>query len=170
MNRRAMLRLVGAVAVGSLAGCGDGQTDVDASPTTGTPTTGIASPTPTADATDTPAGTAPPTETATATPGSTPQDAAQVITVGESGFRFDPDSFEIAADETVVWIWRGSNHNVVPDDIPEDSTWSGTEGGPSRTYENGHELRFTFETPGSYTYYCAPHRDVGMTGSFTVVE
>lgn len=172
MNRRVMLRLLTTVAVGSLAGCGDGESDGAASPTTAAPGTDAASQTPTATATATPTETATrtgtATEPATGTTSSGSGDVAEVVTVGDGGFRFDPDRFEIAVGETVVWVWRSSNHNVVPNEIPAGSDWDGTAGGPAETYDTGHELRVTFETPGTYTYYCAPHRDVGMRGSFTV--
>lgn len=169
MNRRSLLRLIGVLAVGSIAGCGDGQSeDGPGTPTDAPPPT--ESPTPTRTPTETATEASTETATPTATPTATQRDAAQVVTVGEDGFRFDPDSFEISVGETAVWVWLGSNHNVVPNDIPDDSTWDGTAGGPDETYDSGHEHQFTFETPGSYTYYCNPHRSAGMTGAFSVVE
>lgn len=51
---------------------------------------------------------------------------------------------------------------------PEDSTWSGTPGGDGTTYDTGYVYEYTFEVAGEYEYYCAPHRSLGMTGSFTV--
>lgn len=164
MNRRTFLGAVGVGLVVPLAGCGG---DGEGSPT--------ATPTPEATPTDEPATATPtptPTETATPTPTptATPARADQVVDVADGDFRFAPDSFEIATGQTVLWVWQSSNHNIVPNSIPDGSDWGGTEGGADTTYERGHELASTFTTPGEYTYYCDPHRSAGMTGSFTVVE
>lgn len=94
----------------------------------------------------------------------------QVVEVAAEAFRFTPGSFEIAVGDTVRWVWRDSGHNVRPDNIPDAAEWGGTAGGDSETYAEGHELQHTVEVPGEYSYYCAPHRSLGLRGSFTVVE
>ncbi|WP_248517016.1 plastocyanin/azurin family copper-binding protein [Salinarchaeum laminariae] len=93
-----------------------------------------------------------------------------VVEVAAESFQFTPEQFEITAGQTVRWVWKSGGHNVRPDSIPEGSDWTGTDGGDSDTYPEGHELISTFETPGEYDYYCAPHRSLGLVGSFTVVE
>ncbi|WP_135366017.1 cupredoxin domain-containing protein [Halosimplex halophilum] len=194
MDRRSLLRLGGTALAAAVAGCGgdddtetdDGSgTDGDATPTesptpTETPGTDTLTPSPTAEATptatptDTPdsAGTptASPTPTETPTPTATPRQAAQVVAVADGGLSFSPETFEIATGETVVWVWHSSGHNVRPATTPSGSAFSGTAGGDGDLYDEGHELSFTFETPGEYEYYCSPHRTAGMTGSFTVTE
>ena len=166
MNRRQLLSTIGVGLAAPLAGCGDQATDDGSPTTTPAPEPSPTDTSPTATATRTPTATPPPTATPTATPAS----AAEVVDVGDGEFRFDPGSFEISTGETVLWVWRSTNHNVVPDSIPDGSDWTGTEGGSGTTYERGHESAFRFTTPGEYTYFCAPHRSAGMTGSFTVVE
>lgn len=140
-------------------------------PSTATATeTGAAEPTrtegetPTGTGTDSPAETDSDTPTATATP---PE--GQTVVVGPDGTpRFDPETFTISAGATVRWEWEDDGHNVRPSTTPEDSAWSGTPGGDGTTYDEGYAYEYTFDVPGEYEYYCAPHRSLGMTGSFTV--
>ncbi|MFB6308299.1 MAG: plastocyanin/azurin family copper-binding protein, partial [Haloarculaceae archaeon] len=115
--------------------------------------------TPTPAPTDTTTST--PTDTATPTPA-----GDQIVEVGVDGFNFGPDSFTISTGDTVTWVW--GNHNVVPATTPDGAEWSGTPGAPDRTFDSGYTYSHTFEVAGTYEYYCAPHRSVGMTGSFTV--
>jgi len=136
----------------------------DADPT---PTTADAGATPTASPD---AATATDTPTPTATPTVTPRRAAQVVAVADGGLSFAPERFEIAAGETVVWVWHSSGHNVRAASRPRGADFDGTPGGDTQTYDEGHEFSYTFEVAGTYDYRCYPHRNVGMTGSFTVTE
>jgi plastocyanin len=161
MERRTALRSLAAGIALAIAGCGDGgngnnDTDGDESPTDEeTPTEG-----------ETPGDETP----GDGEPGGGVGEAAQTVQVGAGeGFSFDPDEFSISPGDTVVWEWVQGEHNIVPDSIPADSDWDGTEGGPDQTYTD-HTYEYTFDTPGEYEYYCAVHRDLGMTGSFTVEE
>jgi plastocyanin len=189
MRRRTLLAAVGTAVATGLAGCGgspDGTGATDGSRTTAA--TDTATPVDTPGATDTataaPADTPTPTDTATTaeppfeTPGGTDtatatqtDGVAQTVAVGpDFGLRFGPETFEVAAGGTVRWVWESDNHNVVADATPAGSDWTGTAGGASRTFDSGHTYEYTFETAGSYEYYCSVHRGNGMTGSFTVVE
>lgn len=93
-----------------------------------------------------------------------------VVDVAPDGFQFEPSSLEIEPGETVRWIWRDDGHNVRVRSKPDGSSWSGTAGSGSDTYPAGHEHTFTFETPGTYRYFCAPHQTLGLEGSITVLE
>jgi plastocyanin len=170
MDRRQFL--AGAVpALAALAGCssngGDGST-----PTATDAPTDTATSTPTDTATGTPSDTATATETETETETPTATEATdpdQTVTVAPDGdFRFEPKSFTISVGDTVKWVWGGSGHNVVPDGQPAGENWEGTPGGAGKTYGSGHTYSHTFETAGEYSYYCSPHRSLGMKGSFTV--
>lgn len=148
-------------------------TDTPARTTDGTPTetetetpteTEMATETATETATDTPDAT--PTETPT--PTSTPT-TDQTVAVGPNGtLTFQPAEFTIQAGDTVLWEWESSGHNVKPSSTPDGSDWEGTPGGESKTYDEGYTYRYTFDVTGSYDYYCNPHRQAGMTGSFDV--
>ena len=144
-----------------------GTTRADGTPSpdeeTTTPGTLTDTPTPTDGAT--PAPTDSPTPTATPTE----SDVAQVVRVAaDSDLTFAPESFAVATGETVRWVWEGGGHNVVPDSTPSGSDWEGTPGGSGDTYDEGYEYSHTFEVAGEYEYYCAPHRSLGMEGSFTI--
>lgn len=177
MDRR---RYLGTVALGvgtfGVAGCtgngdgNDGENGDGSGTATENPTTTDAETTesPTESPTETP--TDGETETPTATP-EPPADPDQRVAVGD-GLSFDPETFEIAAGDTVLWEWVGGGHNVEYDDgaVPEGTDWTGTEGSRTTTYGEGHAHWHTFETPGEYAYYCVPHQSNGMRGSFTVTE
>jgi plastocyanin len=97
--------------------------------------------------------------TATATAASTTAD----ITVANNSFT--PKTITIAAGTTVTWTWTGTalQHNVVPD--ATQPTTSGTPVNGPHTYD------FTFNTPGTYLYYCSNHGaagGIGMSGTITV--
>jgi len=180
-NRRRFLGGLTAAVVGAVAGCsgdGDGTPSPTATATeapartetateTATPTP-TESPTPTATATPTETPTTTPTETPT--PTGTPVDADQEIAVAPGSFRFDPETFEVPAGSTVLWVWEAGGHNVKPAATPADSDWSGTPGDDGTTYSSGYEYAYTFTVPGEYEYHCVPHQSIGMTGSFTVTE
>lgn len=152
-SRRQVLVAAAAGVTGMLAGCGGNDT--------GTPTETDAS-------TETETEY---TETATeSTETETDSGPARIVAVGADGLQFTPETFGISVGDTVRWEWDGNGHNVVPDDIPPGSDWSGTEGSAGTTYSSGHTHSHTFETAGEYSYYCAPHQGSGMTGSFTVTE
>lgn len=93
-----------------------------------------------------------------------PGQTIQVLTAG--GTRFQPATLTISAQSTVTWNWPAGSldHNVVPDDGSTPATSGGLVDGP-------HTYSFTFNTPGTYRYYCANHGGpggVGMSGTVTV--
>ena len=91
------------------------------------------------------------------------------MTVGPGGsLVFEPESVTVSTGETVAWEWDSSGHNVVVDSQPEGGEWTGTDGGSSTTYDQGHTHTFTFDVAGTYEYFCAPHQSVGMRGTIVV--
>jgi plastocyanin len=78
---------------------------------------------------------------------------------------FSPATVTIAAGVSVTWEWAEGvgQHNVVPDS-EEPATSGGLTDGPF-TYT------YTFDTPGTYRYYCIAHGapgGVGMSGTVVV--
>lgn len=136
------------------------------------PSTATETETPEPAQTDAATPTEPDTDESTGTDADTPTDtppAGRTVVVGPDGTpQFDPEAFTISAGATVRWEWEDDGHNVRPSNTPEDSTWSGTPGGDDTTYDEGYTYENTFQVTGEYEYYCAPHRSLGMTGSFTV--
>jgi plastocyanin len=175
MDRRTLLQRTAPIAALGLAGCiggdgGDGGDEGTDSPTesptddsTPEPT---GSPTATDSPTDEPTDSPTPTDEQTATPASEPD---QEVVVGPGGsLSFDPQSFEIAVGDTVLWTWDSAGHNVAPESVPDGSNWEGKAEEFSYGADATHS--HTFEAAGEYEYVCQPHQSSGMVGSFTVTE
>jgi len=101
---------------------------------------------------------------ATAVTPAPPGQTIQVLTAG--GTRFQPANLTISAQSTVTWNWPAGSldHNVVPDNGSTPATSGGLVDGP-------HTYSFTFDTPGTYRYYCFNHGGpggIGMSGTVTV--
>jgi plastocyanin len=80
---------------------------------------------------------------------------------------FSPDELTVTAGTTVTWYWAEPfrAHNVVPDQLEPtrsgDPVYAGT----------GHdEYSFTFETPGTYRYYCQNHGLPGGGGMSGIIH
>ncbi|WP_440990162.1 plastocyanin/azurin family copper-binding protein [Haloarchaeobius baliensis] len=83
---------------------------------------------------------------------------------------FDPDSLTVSTGTEVTWEWKSDTHNIVVQSQPDGAGWEGTEGGETNTFNEGYVYSYTFETPGTYEYDCAPHRQQGMVGEIVVEE
>lgn len=124
----------------------------------------------TGNSTGTPTGNSTGTSTGTGTAMSGSGGPTETVTVGPGGsLVFSPgtdEPLQIAPGTTVEFVWESDNHNIVVDSQPEDAGWEGYE-----TIENtGFTYEHTFETLGTYEYYCAPHESAGMVGTIEVVE
>ncbi|WP_435349504.1 plastocyanin/azurin family copper-binding protein [Haloarchaeobius sp. HRN-SO-5] len=93
-----------------------------------------------------------------------------VIVGPDNTFVFEPDSLTVSPGTEVTWEWDSNTHNVVVESQPDGADWPGTEGGESQTFDEGYVYSYTFEVPGTYTYYCSPHRAQGMQGEIIVEE
>lgn len=95
--------------------------------------------------------------------------AGNAVVVGPGGsYAFEPSSVTVAVGDTVTWTWESANHNVVVSSQPDGAEWPGTAGGGSRTYDVDHTYEYTFETAGTYEYYCQPHEGLGMIAEVVV--
>jgi plastocyanin len=95
------------------------------------------------------------------------------VTVGGgNGFQFVPDTLNISVGDTVRWTWAGSGHSVTsgppcvadsqycsPDDM---NCAAGILSNVGTVYQH------TFAVPGTYSYHCAAHCVIGMTGVVNV--
>ena len=92
------------------------------------------------------------------------------VTVGPGGsLVYSPGTdspLEIAPGTTVTFEWESANHNIVVDSQPDDANWEGH----GTLEDTGFTYEHTFETLGTYEYYCEPHQTAGMVGTVEVVE
>lgn len=79
---------------------------------------------------------------------------------------YDPVRLVIAPGTTVTWTnLDPAAHTVTPTDA---SAW-GSEGsgsGEEQWLPQGAAWSFTFDEPGTYTYYCIPHAGQGADGVY----
>lgn len=75
----------------------------------------------------------------------------------------------IFAGDTIRWVWVHDFHNVIAC-VNQGEFWE------SDVFESGATFVYTFNTPGIFQYYCAPHgfdnfdgTYTGMGGSITVL-
>merc|ERR1711937_652680 len=85
---------------------------------------------------------------------------------------FVPDEVTIKAGESVTWVGnKGMPHNVVFD---EDEVPSGADlaalNHEDMVNDEGQKVTSKFDKPGTYPYYCEPHRGAGMNGTVIVKQ
>ncbi|HEX6434906.1 MAG TPA: plastocyanin/azurin family copper-binding protein [Gemmatimonadales bacterium] len=101
----------------------------------------------------------PQTFTATAGP---PGPVTTTVTVSNNSF--GPPALTVAAGTTVIWQWASTavGHNVTP--VGTEPPGSGGLSSAPDSYQH------TFNTPGTYIYYCEAHGSptTGMRGTITV--
>jgi plastocyanin len=122
---------------------------------------------------DTPSRTPTATPTSDGSPTPTPRSGTVSVDVAPGGaLVFEPATaapVRVTPGTTVRFDWRTGGHNIVVLNQPGDADWSGTAGGPARTYDEGHVHEHTFTVPGAYTFQCDPHAP-SMRGEIRVVE
>lgn len=91
--------------------------------------------------------------------GGTPA-APSVVTVGIQDFSFSPSTITIRAGSTVEWANNGPSAHTTTSDggLWDSGTLRAPSGGDAYGGETaGGSFRFTFSTPGTYTYHCEIH-------------
>lgn len=99
---------------------------------------------------------------------------------------FDPETITISVGETVTWENTGSvGHSVTAyeDDIPDGAEYFASGGFDTEQaardgfsagdtdagdIPEGESYEHTFETAGTYEYFCIPHEGGGMAGTVEV--
>jgi len=89
----------------------------------------------------------------------------------QSNMTFSPATLTINAGDTVTFKNKGGEHNVVANDgtFKCSSTCSDT-GGSGNPVTGAWSFTRTFNTPGTFGYYCEAHGapGVGMNGTITI--
>lgn len=93
--------------------------------------------------------------------------AAETYTVkmgADSGMlAFEPSTVTIKSGDTVKWV-----NNKLP---PHNIVFEGSAANKSHEqlmFSPGESYEASFSEPGTYSYYCAPHRGAGMAGKIVV--
>lgn len=100
--------------------------------------------------------------------------AAETYTVKmgtDSGMlQFDPPKLTIKQGDTVKWVMnKVPPHNAVFDDTKiGDKALAKKLSHDKLLFSPGESTETTFNEPGTYPYYCQPHRGAGMQGTITV--
>ncbi len=83
------------------------------------------------------------------------------VTVMMEDNYFDQADITVPVGTTVTWVQAGDNPHT---STSYDGLWD------SGLIQGGAEgsVSYTFEEPGTYSYFCGPHEDQGMVGSVTV--
>jgi plastocyanin len=93
------------------------------------------------------------------------------VTVGPD-FAFHPNTVNISVGDTVRWTWAGSGHSVTsgPPCVADSQYCSPNDMNcASGTLSNsGTVYTHTFSQSGAYSYHCAAHCALGMTGVVNV--
>ena len=77
---------------------------------------------------------------------------------------FDPANVTIKAGDTVKWV----NNKLPPHNIIFEDKGLANKSHDQLMFSPGESYEMTFDSPGTYSYYCAPHRGAGMAGKVTV--
>ncbi len=95
--------------------------------------------------------------------GGGPPSAVQIQLLTSGGNRFEPANVTIAAGTTVTWTWVGGFHDVTATGDPAFPS-SGAPVSPPNSFSH------TFNTPGTYLYFCSVHGapSAGMRGTIVV--
>jgi len=104
-----------------------------------------------------------------------PAFAASNHTITQSGFSFSPNSLEIAAGDTVTWVWTGGAHTVTNGTSPADPTAGtifctnlGSTVVSSFCTNKATVFKHVFNAAGMFPFHCEPHYFLGMTGTINV--
>jgi plastocyanin len=96
--------------------------------------------------------------------GSSETKGTSATLVSLTGDTFEPATVTVKAGSTVRWTWGGS-HNILSGSAC-DADGKFNSGAPSPS--NGSTFEHTFESAGTFEYFCAPHCGAGAVGTVIV--
>nr|AAD09144.1 plastocyanin precursor [Prochlorothrix hollandica]prf//2107183A plastocyanin [Prochlorothrix hollandica] len=81
---------------------------------------------------------------------------------------YEPKALSISAGDTVEFVMnKVGPHNVIFDKVPAGESAPALSNTKLRIAP-GSFYSVTLGTPGTYSFYCTPHRGAGMVGTITV--
>jgi plastocyanin len=96
---------------------------------------------------------------------------------------FQPETITIHVGDEVTWTNGSSEHHTVTADgssLPDGADYFASGGAATEEAAEddlsdgllgpGESYSHTFDTPGTYRYFCIPHRGAGMVGTVVVEE
>ncbi len=99
----------------------------------------------------------------------TPSETTHIVEM-TGDYEFVPSSLTIKQGDSVKWVLIKGNHEIASGTVTEGS--DGMEGTPNGLWDSGKmdtgSFTYTFNTTGTFPYYCDSHLDQGMTGTITV--
>ena len=88
---------------------------------------------------------------------------AATVDVNVLNFRFDPSTVNVQVGDTVRWTFVDGGHSTTSgSNCSGDGMWN------SGIRNAGSVFFFTFNSAGTFPYFCIPHCTIGMVGSVTV--
>ncbi|MDA2920855.1 dockerin type I domain-containing protein, partial [Desulfobacterota bacterium AH_259_B03_O07] len=105
-------------------------------------------------------------------PGPTPTPAPQIIDVSMEDNFFSPQNLTINEGDTVKWTNMGNNNHTTTSDVGLGAIWNSDNLFPMPNgMPPGAMFQFTFNSVGSFPYFCQFHGapgGIGMAGTVTV--
>ncbi len=90
------------------------------------------------------------------------------IEVGAEGnggpYAYAPPAVRISPGTEVTFKWVSNTHDIQVEAKPSGSSWGGVTSIKNEGFTHSH----TFETAGTFLYYCTPHLSMGMKGAIVV--
>src|SRR3954453_3880534 len=86
---------------------------------------------------------------------------AQDATVDMQGVKFIPEELHVTPGTAVLWTNSSPLGHTV---TSEDGTYD------SGTLDPGATFTWTFYSPGTFAYFCVPHKAIGMVGVIVVED
>jgi plastocyanin len=81
--------------------------------------------------------------------------------------RFIPDTLRVQTGTTVTWVNQDDFiHTVTSGSSPSDRSDLFDSG----NLNEGQTFTYTFESAGTFDYFCIPHFSLGMTGKIIVTD
>ena len=105
---------------------------------------------------------------------STPAATTAATVTMSDALRFEPATLTVVRGATVTWRNTSATMHTVTDDPAKavnkaDATLpSGAQPWDSGNIDPGKMFQHSFDTPGTYKYFCSPHEAAGMVGTITV--